>query len=82
MIYHFFGQITSKINVKAKKMLENRKSKELEEKIDLYINGQLSRKEVDELWIELIQEEYLIDYLKTVANVKAIIKSGRSTVKL
>lgn len=62
-------------------MLENRISKELQERIDLYINGQLSQKEVDELWVELIQDEFLIDYLKTVANIKAVIESRRSTEK-
>ncbi|HKK45832.1 MAG TPA: hypothetical protein VJ964_09935 [Balneolaceae bacterium] len=62
-------------------MSENRINKDLEEKIDLYINGQLSQEEVDELWVELIQDDYLIDYLKTVANTKAVIESGRSKAK-
>lgn len=59
-------------------MIESRINKELEEKIDLYINGQLSHEEVEELWVELIQDEYYIDYLKTVANTKAVIEADRS----
>lgn len=63
-------------------MIESRIDKELEEKIDLYINGQLSQEEVDELWVELIQDEYHIDYLKTVANTKAVLESERGKAKI
>lgn len=58
-------------------MIESFNKKELEEKIDRYINGQLSPRETDELWAELIQDEYHLDYMKSVANVKAIIEEKR-----
>ncbi|MTI88074.1 MAG: hypothetical protein FH748_08910 [Balneolaceae bacterium] len=54
-------------------MIENNYNKDLERKIDLYINGGLSRDEVDDLWAELVQNEYYLDYMKTVVNVKAVI---------
>lgn len=62
-------------------MIAKRINRDLQQKIDLYVNSKLSPEEVDELWGELIQDEYLIDYLKTVANTKAVIESGRSKPK-
>lgn len=58
-------------------MIESHIDKELEEKIDQYVNGQLSQKEIDELWAELVQDGDQLDYLKTVANTKAVIESER-----
>lgn len=58
-------------------MIESFNKKELEEKIDLYINGQLSAQEVDELWSELIQDGYHLDYLKSAANLKAVVERKR-----
>lgn len=58
-------------------MIESFNKKELEEKIDRYVNGQLSPRETDELWAELIQNEYHLDYMKSVANVKAVIEQKR-----
>lgn len=58
-------------------MIESFNRKELEEKIDQYINGQLSAQEVDELWAELIQDGYHLDYLKSVANLKAVVEERR-----
>ncbi|WP_440999652.1 tetratricopeptide repeat protein [Fodinibius sp. SL11] len=62
-------------------MIESFNKKELEEKIDQYINGQLSAQEVDELWAELIQDGYHLDYLKSVANLKAVIEQKREEQK-
>lgn len=62
-------------------MIESFNKKGLEEKIDRYINGQLSAQEVDELWSELIQDEYHLDYLKSAANLKAVIKQKREARK-
>ena len=45
---------------------------DLAEKVDSYINGQLSAKEIDNLWADLIQNENYMDYLKTVASLKKI----------
>lgn len=63
-------------------MIESHKNKDLEEKIDLYVNGQLSQDEIDELWVELIQDGDQLDYLKTVANTKAVIESEREKPKI
>ena len=54
-------------------MIESKSNKELERKIDLYVNGKLNAEEVDELWAELIQDEYYMDYMKSVANLKAVM---------
>jgi len=60
-------------------MIESNFNKDLERKIDLYINGKLSSEQVDELWSELIQDEYYLDYAKSVANLKAVIESERKS---
>ncbi len=62
-------------------MIESFNKKELEEKIDQYVNGQLSAQEVDELWAELIQDGYHLDYLKSVANLKAVVERKREKQK-
>lgn len=58
-------------------MIESFNKKELEGKIDQYVNGQLSAREIDELWAELIQDGYHLDYLKSVANLKKVIERRR-----
>lgn len=63
-------------------MIESHIEKQLEEKIDLYVNGQLTHEEIEELWVELIQDEHHLDYLKTVANTKAVIESNRNKAKI
>ncbi len=60
-------------------MIESNFDRDLERKIDLYINGKLSQEEVDELWAELIQDEYYLDYTKSVANLKSVIESERKS---
>lgn len=59
-------------------MIESNFNKDLERKIDLYINGKLTKEQTDELWAELIQDEYYLDYAKSVANLKAIIVEERT----
>ncbi|MFN1835498.1 tol-pal system YbgF family protein [Balneola sp. MJW-20] len=59
-------------------MIESNFNKELEHKIDLYVNGRLSADEVDALWAELVQDEYYLDYLKSIANLKKVIESRKS----
>lgn len=54
-------------------MTEHLNNEELKHKIDLYIEGQLTASEVDELWAELIQDERYMDYMKSVANLKAVV---------
>lgn len=62
-------------------MIENNFNKDLERKIDLYVNGQLNSEQTDKLWAELIQNGYYLDYMKTVANVKHIIERKRTDKK-
>lgn len=58
-------------------MIQSNYNKGLEEKIERYLNGELNVEQVDELWVELIQDEYYLDYMKSVANLKEIIKTKR-----
>lgn len=58
-------------------MIESFHEKDLESRIDQYVNGQLSPQEIDELWTELIRDGYHLEYLKTVANVKSVIEKKR-----
>ncbi len=59
-------------------MIQSNFNKELEEKIELYINGKLNQEQSDDLWAELIQDDYYLDYMKSVANLKALILEKRS----
>jgi tetratricopeptide (TPR) repeat protein len=66
-------------------MIENKANKDLERRIDLYVNGRLNAEQTDELWAELIEDDYYLDYMKSVANVKAVIdrqKSEQPTTKI
>lgn len=62
-------------------MTESKHNLELEEKIDLYLDGKLSAAEVDELWAELIQDEYYYDYLKTAASLKGLANENKAEKK-
>lgn len=56
-------------------MIESKKPNlELEKMITKYINGDLPKEKVDELWVELIKDGDALDRMITEANVKAIIK--------
>lgn len=63
-------------------MIESFSENKIEEKIDQYVNGQLSQEEIDELWAELIQNGYHLDYLKTVANLKEAVKKRKQKRKV
>lgn len=60
-------------------MIESNGNRDLEKKIDLYVNGKLTKDEVDNLWAELIQDEYYLDYTKSFANIKALIQQERNS---
>lgn len=62
-------------------MIQNNQNKDLERKIDFYINGRLSEDQVDDLWSELIQDGYYLDYMKSIANLRSIIIDNRESVK-
>ncbi len=59
-------------------MIESNVKNDLERKIDLYINGKLTTEEIDDLWSDLIQDDYYLDYTKTFANLKDLIESKRN----
>lgn len=54
-------------------MIESNIRENIEQKIDDYIQEKLSATEIDELWAELIEDDYYLDYLKSVAALKKII---------
>ena len=59
--------------------MTNRNEKlEIEEKIDRYVNGELSQEEIEDLWVELIQDDEYVDYLETTANLKEATGKGAS----
>lgn len=60
-------------------MIESKVNTDLERKIDLYVNGKLTSAQIDELWAELIQDDYYLDYMKSVANLKAVIDRQQET---
>lgn len=59
-------------------MIERNTVNNIKHQIDLYVNGRLSEQEVEELWTELVQNEDYMDYMKTAANVKAIVEEERA----
>ncbi len=58
-------------------MIESFKKEEIKGRIDKYINGKLSEDEIDELWAELIQDGYHLDYLKSAANLREVLLEER-----
>ena len=44
---------------------------DLEDRIDLYVKGVLNQNQIDELWVDVIQNDYL-DYMKTAATVRKL----------
>lgn len=60
-------------------MIESKANKDLEEQIDLYVNGKLNKDQIDELWGNLIQDDYYLDYLKSVVNLKSVLENKHKT---
>jgi hypothetical protein len=44
---------------------------DLEDRIDLYVKGVLTQPQIDDLWVDVIQHDYL-DYMKTAATVRKL----------
>ena len=59
-------------------MIESNIRNEIEEQIEKYLDGGLSANEIDELWVELIQDDYYFDYLKTAASLKGLSEKKRN----
>lgn len=47
---------------------------ELEQKIDRFIRDRMNPEEIDDLWVELLQDDEYIDYLQTSANLREIVR--------
>ncbi len=60
-------------------MIESNINRNLENKIDLYVNGKLTADEINDLWVELIQDEYYLDYTKSLANIRAVIQQEKKS---
>ncbi len=62
-------------------MIESNRNKDLERRIEQYIDGNLGPQQVDELWAELINNEYYLDYMKSVANLNKIAEERENETK-
>lgn len=56
-------------------MKSNEFQHELERKIDLYICGRLNQDQIDELWVEMIENPNAYAYLKTTVTLQKIAKN-------
>lgn len=63
-------------------MIESNRNKDLEKRIEAYVDGNLSPREIDELWAELLDNEYYYDYMKSVASLKKISEDRENESKL
>lgn len=62
-------------------MIESNRNKDLERRIEQYVEGNLSPQQVDELWAELINNEYYLDYMKSAVNLKKIAEEREIETK-
>lgn len=53
-------------------MIKSNRNRILEKRIEEYVDGKLTSSEIDELWADLINNEYYLDYMKSVASLKKI----------
>lgn len=61
-------------------MMKRKKiNSDIERRIDLYVNNQLDRRQIESLWADLIQDESALDYLKTVANLSQLAEAETRT---
>ena len=63
-------------------MIESNRNKDLEKRIEAYVDGDLSPHEIDELWAELLDSEYYYDYMKSVASLKQISEDREKESRL
>lgn len=63
-------------------MIESNRNKDLEKRIEAYVDGNLSPNEIDELWAELLDNEYYYDYMKSVASLKKISEEREKESRL
>jgi hypothetical protein len=53
------------------------KPTEIESAIECYVHGRLNEDEIEDLWIELIQNSEYLDYLKTYAALSSLRRRER-----
>lgn len=58
-------------------MNTNNPQNDIEQRIDQYINGELSANEIDELWVEIVQNPEYMNYLNTMTNLKEVVKDEK-----
>lgn len=58
-------------------MSTNKNHKDIERRIDQYLNGQLSDDEIEDLWADIVQSQEHLDYLNTMANLKEVVGNKR-----
>ena len=63
-------------------MIESNRNKDLEKRIEAYVDGNLTSREIDELWSELLDNEYYYDYMKSVASLKKISEEREDESRL
>lgn len=63
-------------------MIESNRNKDLEKRIEAYVDGNLLPREIDELWAELLDNEYYYDYMKSVASLKKISEDREEESRL
>jgi len=61
--------------------MENARREHVKQSIARYVQNKLNRREIDELWSYIIQDEYLFDYLVTAANLKLLITNDMKIAK-
>jgi len=63
-------------------MIESNRNKDLEKRIEAYVDGDLSTREIDELWADLLDNEYYYDYMKSVASMKKVAEDRQEKSRL
>lgn len=48
---------------------------EFEQQVDKYLSGRLGRDEIETLWAEMVKDPSRLEYVKTVANTREVIKN-------
>lgn len=60
--------------------MDNKKKIELLKTIDLYIRGELSQTEIDDLWKEFLQHPEYYEWFETELHLRSLIKKGKKPV--
>jgi len=63
-------------------MIESNRNRKLEKRIEEYVDGKLNSNEIDELWAELINNEYYFDYMQSLATLKKIAQDRQAKTTL